>query len=287
MFGKSVINIVANPIRLWLLKLEALVTPNSGWKDATSRHGKMVLVRVHGNNYLYISPYAKSGFINEFNVEYEPSRISWMKTLVWKALDSFDTIATRVLRKIKSWFRKKRGLTVEEQTSPYTFAPIEIDNSFMKKRKKTIDKIKNGKLSKRIDTLNKSEFTGKIPKLKDMDTVLRSAMKNQMQVGQPPKDTFVEILSKYMDDQTFDNAIKSPSIAKMSSKWNIDQIKKGSLAHRIKNFDETAMNDSIPALKQIDEMFKGDLKKSMRIEVKPNKGLYGNVDLNSNNFESK
>lgn len=149
-----------------MLKLDAFVTPNSGWKDVSSRYGKMVFLRVHGHAHLYVSPFAKAGFINEFGISYKPSHISSVKTLLWKSLDILDTIITRGLQKVKSWFKKSKSvkhIPSPEHPFSYAFTPSMEENEFMEHRKKTIKNIMKGKKANRMETLNTSHFSGKMP----------------------------------------------------------------------------------------------------------------------------
>ncbi len=176
MLFNSSINIVSNPIRFWMLKLEALMSRDSGWRDVSSKNGKAVLVRIIGHNYLYVSPHTKSGFIDEFSLKYQPAR---KPSRFWKLLDDIDTTVVRWIDRWRVKLSKTKEETKPEYTTPIPAFSSEDMTLRSRQIKKNIESLKKGKFRDKMTSLINIEPTFEIPAIQKLNETMSAQLKTQ------------------------------------------------------------------------------------------------------------
>lgn len=279
MLFSQAITIVASPLKMISLKLETLVTPNSGWMDVSSRHGKAILFRMNGNAYLYFSPFAKESFLKECNTPKLLSKPGMIKLFFWKSIDILDTLTTRSIKWLKGKFSKKSP--PQDDSTYYPFASPTVDmkesEKLLKKRKDFINKLKKGKVADRVEVLSTSKYQGSIPSMKAMDESLRKSMADQMsEINNPAskvddslKKRFADILSKSMDETMLGNANEGGSI----KEWSIRRSKVKETKKEAPSFDDELSRPTKVPLTEVEIINRlfGDFSNRDKFNANPTK----------------
>lgn len=154
--------VITNPLKLWLLKLEAKLSKNSGWQTMRSNSSKMTHVKLHDHHYLYLSDRTKARWvmmaIGDATNKDIPTFIQWVKA----KLDAIDSKMDDVFCAVKMAmpYKKEESYSFSKSTrkdgasfNSFLNVPVEA-LGLVADRKKMINNVKKGKMKKLYDKVD-------------------------------------------------------------------------------------------------------------------------------------
>lgn len=170
------LKIITNPLKMWMLRLEAKLSRNSCSYQTTSDGARMVRIKIHDSNYLYMSPKGKEHMRRMANGDkamgVDRSFTNWLKN--W-----MDVADVKVGRWISSFKRKDkknfidrvdidsvvRSMMEEHLLSKFDPKTAAKEKKKMEKRraerKTVINDIRNGKMASMLEAFNFVELDQK------------------------------------------------------------------------------------------------------------------------------